>query len=77
MSDIKVCGYFDPFNLTSFFASRMALLRPFATSKNKRGERGNPCLSPLFERKKDKAEPFMSTAKDVVEMQAKIHFIMD
>ena len=59
------------------FASRRALLRPYATSKKSRGGRGNPCLKPLSEWKKWDVAPLMRTAKEVVDIHANIHFIKE
>ena len=58
-------------------ASIMALLRPFATSKKNRGERGHPCLKPCLEWKKLDVAPLMRTGKEEVEIHAKIHFIKE
>ena len=59
------------------FASRIALLKPSATSKKSRRERGQPCLDPHSAWKKGDAAPLMRTAKEVVVIHAKIHFIKE
>ena len=64
-----------PSNNPLLFASRMALLKPSATSKKSRGDRGQPCLNPCSTWKKGEVAPFMSTAKEVIVMHAKIHFM--
>ena len=67
----------NPLKRPLVFASRRALLRPSATSKKSRGERGHPCLKPLSEWKKWDVAPLMRTAKEAVEIHAKIHFIKE
>ena len=66
-----------PLNSPLLFASRMALLKPSATSKKSKGERGQPYLNPLSAWKKGDATPLMRTAKETVVIHAKIHFIKD
>ena len=67
----------NPSNSPLLLASRMALLRPFESSKKSRGERGHPCLNPCLAWKKWDAAPLMRTAKEAVVIQAKIHFIKE
>ena len=64
-----------PSNSPLLFASRIALLKPSATSKKSRGDRGQPCLNPLSAWKNGEAAPLMRTTKEAVVMHAKIHFM--
>jgi hypothetical protein len=57
-----------------FLASNKALLRPSTTTKNRRGERGHTCRSPLFAGKKVEVALFMSTAKETDVLQLMIQF---
>ena len=66
-----------PSNNPLLLASRMALLRPSATSKKSRGERGHPYLNPHSEWKKWDVSPLMRTAKEAIKIHEKIHFIKD
>ena len=66
-----------PSNNSLLFASRIALLKPSATSKKSRGDRGQPCLNPRSAWKKGEAAPLMRTAKEAVVIHAKIHFIKE
>ena len=50
------------------FSSIIALLSPYATSRNKRGEIGQPCLRPLSEVNKGEEDPLIRTAKYAVEI---------
>ena len=54
-----------------FFALVRAQLRPLATNRKSKGERGHPCLSSLSEVNKGEASPLMRKTKEVVEMQQK------
>ena len=64
-----------PSNSPLLFTSRIALLKPSATSKKSRGDRGQPCLNPRSTWKKGEVAPLMRTAKETVVMHAKIHFM--
>ena len=64
-----------PSNSPLLFASRIALLKPSATRRKSRGERGQPYLNPRSAWKKVDVAPLMRTAKEVVEMHAIIHLI--
>ena len=66
-----------PSNSPLLLASRMALLRPFSTSKKSIGERGHPYLNPHLAWKKGDAAPLMRTAKEAVEIHAKINFMKE
>ena len=66
-----------PSNSPLLLASRMALLRPFSTSKKSRRERGQPCLDPHSAWKKGDAAPLMRTAKEVVVIHAKFNFMKE
>ena len=66
-----------PSNSPLLFASRIALLKPSATSKKSRGERGHPCLNPCSAWKKGDAAPLMRTAKEAVVIHAKIYFMKE
>ena len=59
----------------SLQAFEINLLRPSIISKNNKGERGKPCLSPLEILKKDVEDPMIRTKKFAKEMQAKIDLI--
>ena len=59
------------------FASRRALLKPSATSRKSKVERGHPCRKSLLEWKKWDVAPLMRNAKEVVEIHANIHFIKE
>jgi hypothetical protein len=53
----------------------MALLKPSTTRSKRNGERGHPCLKPLFEVKKGEATPLINTTKETEVMQAIIHLM--
>ena len=74
---VRFVAILIPSNIPFLFASIIALLNPSATNKNKRGERGHPCLRPLSDRNKGEVDPYMRTAKDAMEMHAKIHFMKE
>ena len=57
------------------FSSPIALLRPSATSRKSKGDRGNPCLSPYYANKKEKVVPLMRVANHIVDIQLMIQFI--
>ena len=56
---LRLVAILIPSKMPLLFASRRALLRPSATSKKSRGERGHPHLKPLSEWKKWDAAPLM------------------
>ena len=57
------------------FASRRALLKPSATSRKSKGERGHPCHKTISEWKKWDVATLTRIAKEAVDMHANIHFI--
>ena len=72
---LKFGEFFMPLKYLEFFSKISALLRPSATRRKSRGERGQPCLSPLSEVKKGEATPFISIAKVTEEIQEIIHLM--
>jgi hypothetical protein len=49
------------------------LLNPYDIGRNRRGERGNPCLRPLSGMKKEKTSPLIRTTQDIEVMQLITH----
>jgi len=57
------------------FVDSSALLRTFATKRNKRGKSGHPWRSPHYALKKGEAKTFISTTKEAEEIQHITHLI--
>jgi hypothetical protein len=57
------------------FVAPIAPLIPSTTNKKRSGDKGQPFLNPLSAEKKGKADPFIRTKKDTVEMQFMIQSI--
>lgn len=62
-----------PWRLPFPFAYLISLVKPSVIKRNKRGNRGHHCLSPLLDQKKVDAAPFISTTKDTEDIQLIIH----
>jgi len=64
-----------PWNSPLLAAFKSALLKPSATNKKSKGERGQPWRKPFSEMKKGEANPFIRIAKETEEMHAMIHLM--
>lgn len=56
----------------SLLASAINILEPFATNKNKNGDKGQLYMTPLEELKMPAWEPFMRTTKETKSMDPMI-----
>jgi hypothetical protein len=72
---LKSGEVFIPWKSPEVMAELKALLKPSATRRKSRGERGHPCLRPLSEEKKGEVAPLIKTAKVTEEIQAIIHLM--
>jgi len=64
-----------PWKSLKFMADIKALLRPSATRRKSKGERGKLCLSPLLEVKKGEVAPLILTTKVTKDIHAIIHLM--
>lgn len=67
-------GHFKPFIQPLNLAFLIMLYSPSIAIKNRKGDRGSPCLSPLHDWKTPAGEPLNRTKELMVEIHRSIHF---